>query len=299
MSNYDTAVLNDSPIVYYRFEETSGTPTDETGTTSVSTTTGIPNLDTSSKTGELGSAVRFAGDDWYVLDTTISSLGIDGSKSRTIECWAFIELFDNAGALWDFGGNGGTDAEDFSLRTWDGDNKLKLQLWGVDITFTSSQTLLNTWRHFVVTYDGSTVRVLIDTVEEASGSRSLSTLGTENARIGIWQDESVGLTGKVDEVAVYDYVLSDSRIQAHFTASTFSGNFSGTVEGETAGSTIAALVRAYREDTGAFVDEFQMDGTQSSYSLNTGVNTTHTIVALPPDGSGLPARVKHDISPSQ
>lgn len=71
---------------------------------------------------------------------------------------------------------------------------------------------------------------------------------------------------------------------------------SGNVKDAT-GSNAARLVRAYREDTGAFAGETTSNGTTGNYSISTEYDGAHTLVFYPAGGESLPALVLRGVVP--
>ena len=71
---------------------------------------------------------------------------------------------------------------------------------------------------------------------------------------------------------------------------------SGTVTGST-GSHVARVIRAQREDTGAYVGGAISDATTGAYTITTEHPGEHTVVAYPVTGDGLPALVHHGVTP--
>jgi hypothetical protein len=78
-------------------------------------------------------------------------------------------------------------------------------------TFTVSNSK-NAWKHFVITYNGSTAKVYCDKVEVLSVG---VTLDTYRADLQLGRDNSGGdFTGKIDEFVVYSKALSTTEIAA-------------------------------------------------------------------------------------
>ena len=63
------------------------------------------------------------------------------------------------------------------------------------------------------------------------------------------------------------------------------------------GTFAARTVRAFREDTGAFVGTAVSDGTTGAYSITTADTSAHTLVAYPAGGEALPALVLRGVVP--
>lgn len=86
----------------------------------------------------------------------------------------------------------------------------------------SSPTTLsvNTLYHFAFVFDGTDKAIYIDGVEDVSGTYSHGTVGSDtHLSIGssTWST-SQGMTGRLEDVRVYDRALSAQEIEAIYTA---------------------------------------------------------------------------------
>ncbi len=71
----------------------------------------------------------------------------------------------------------------------------------------------NEWHHVAVTWDGTTQAVYVDGVCSCSIAPSLQPLDNpQELTIGCYPDASTSYTGSIDELRVYDRVLSPSEI---------------------------------------------------------------------------------------
>jgi len=132
---------------------------------------------------------------------------VTGAKSRTIEVWAKIDKFNNAGLFR--AGTGGT-GKDFSLRTTTTVDQFRAQLWGGgDFNFTFSGAQGN-WHHYAMVYNGTTVSVYIDGNLIASKNSVLNTPSVD-FQVGRWQ--GAFLFGQLDEIRVWDKALSPVTIK--------------------------------------------------------------------------------------
>lgn len=75
---------------------------------------------------------------------------------------------------------------------------------------------VNRWYHIAATYDGSTMRIYVDGVEQASRSTSGSiSVFSEDLKIGEgFNNGSANFNGQIDEVRIWDIARSPSEIQA-------------------------------------------------------------------------------------
>lgn len=216
--SYSASVLADSPVAYYRFEETAGTTAaDSSGNGNTGTYVNGPLLGQASSP-RLGRAVRFDGlDDYVDLARTIGG-------TFTIEAWVNTsapsrtgpQAYVGDGIVWsDVGGA----ANDFILA---GLNDHAAFFTGNPDTTVEGTTRITTgaWRHLVATRtQGGTMEVWVDAVLQASGPTNGSVLDA-NPRIAIGGNvlDSRFFDGLIDEVALYTTALPPARIQAHFLA---------------------------------------------------------------------------------
>ncbi len=85
----------------------------------------------------------------------------------------------------------------------------------------NSQVLVNgSTYHFVVTYDGATLRLYVNGIERGSGTASTRSIPAHAnpLRLCAFSGGGSGSTGTFDEPAIYNAALSASAVQAHFDA---------------------------------------------------------------------------------
>ena len=221
--SYRDEVLADGPLAYWRFEETSGSPTaDETGNGNDGDVIGA-NLDVD---GAVGSGAAFDGtDDWInpggpiypdnqgavsleafvyipsVVGGTKVVLGLSSSDNNTHAILGMSDELDSTQRLFFDRRSSGTltrvYAADFSIP-------------------------LDTWVHIVGTTDASNnAAIYVQGVERATGTIQSSATTYDRSGIGVLNRGTGRVDwwpGRIDEVAVYDYELSGARIQAHYDA---------------------------------------------------------------------------------
>src|SRR5262249_36109296 len=77
------------------------------------------------------------------------------------------------------------------------------------------------WHHIVGTFDGSTERVYVDSKKVAEALGGAFPNGTSTLTVGhegCLPCNSDSFKGDVDELAIYDKVLIDAQITAHYAA---------------------------------------------------------------------------------
>jgi len=209
-SLYAATVLADTPQGYWRLGEASGNALDSSGNGRTGTVSGGVTQ---------GQAGALPGNGCYLFD------GVDGTRVRvvglvvpavySIECWvnAAVGPVDRGLAgcwrtsqgafLWIAPGSG------FFAAAHNGSPHL-----------TGTLGLNGQWRHVVSTYDGTTLRLYVDGVENTNAARAaLVTPAATDFEIGTYaQDTGINFTGRIDEVALYGTALSPARVQAHYNA---------------------------------------------------------------------------------
>ncbi len=104
----------------------------------------------------------------------------------------------------------------------DASNRFKLFVVNGSIVIEST-TLYNDdeWHHVMGVYDGATLRLYVDGVEEDSVGVSITTLNQYDTAIGNTSDGSVShhmeATAYVDDVAIYSHELGTVRVAEHYS----------------------------------------------------------------------------------
>ena len=140
------------------------------------------------------------------------SEGLDAVSELTIELWANINLVNNATfaakATWD---------SSFHSHLWTGD----MIYWGFNVSDrinTPAGTIIaGEWAHFVLQYDGpgSMWRIYKDGEEVAAGPATIEEIPDTDVNLSIGGRDLGGASvdGIIDEVAVYNKVLSEEEIR--------------------------------------------------------------------------------------
>ena len=232
-ANYQDEVVADDPFLYYRFNETTGdVALDSSGNGHDGEYFGVE-LGVASAGDSLGTAARFDGQSALV---NVPILDFE-SETLTIETWLNVDYI-----------LGGCCTSIFSPTGWQpgwlhynlgepGRVEFALNSGGPNDRWTFDDSLpLEEWAHVVSTYDAgeACARIWINGEEvefdiPTFDSPQAVTLIVE-AQIGAWQDSRY-LAGAIDEFAIYNSVLSEERIVAHYNAAMGSdvlGDFDGS-----------------------------------------------------------------------
>nr|WP_256867904.1 LamG-like jellyroll fold domain-containing protein [Halorientalis salina] len=248
-------------LTYYPFDGTGSTAVDVTSSGHDGTVTNV-NQGTS---GIFGNAYEFDGDEGFVEDSDADAY-LNGNDELTISAWVEADSVGNNMGIISGGEPDGSD-DKIALRHdeegADGecDSCYKAGVTTSDNSETNVETWWDTqsddWRHVVFTWDGSSgdLKMYFDGSEARLSSTETGT-GTlqdvETLLVGQGpKDEgaSDGWDGKIDEVRIYDRVLSDSEAQGLYNAR---NQGSMTTGWKTAGSTISSnLELEYSADIGS------------------------------------------------
>jgi hypothetical protein len=222
-SAYAAAVLADSPLAYYRFDDTGSVAKDETGAHDGTYKGSVPHVAGAIVT-ETGKAAFFDGSTYVDVGDVLPFLG---DAPFTIEAWASpvagaTEPACIAAKSFAPGGLSGNISDGYTLYADTGTNKLNFARIANDVRSgpDGSGIANDRFTHVVATYDGTTAVIFVDgepTASQASGERLVPnskplTLGAGRGGIYCY------FHGALDEVALYGAALSAARIKAHYLA---------------------------------------------------------------------------------
>jgi hypothetical protein len=210
-------------MAWYKFDETSGTTAiDATNRGQDGAYNGSPTLNvTANGAASQGTAAAFNGSN-YMQATGL----YEKSSSVSAAAWVRLDGVDSLGSdvisLGDCfllrlnSGSSGAAAKYYNGSTW--------------ITATASQYVLNTgWHHFAAVLDGgSTLKLYIDGIEAAStaASGAISYTGQgANTRVASHANgfTNVDLTGRVDDVRIFNRALKPDEVFQIYRGSRISG----------------------------------------------------------------------------
>jgi|GEM_PF-6870403 len=224
---YDATVMGDNPVAYWRLGEAPGSPTvaDLTGHGHTGTPlNGVLLGQLGALLGDLDTAARFDGSNDKIDVAFAAALN---PPSFTVECWARV-----------MGGAGNyrspiTSRDDAPQRGYIfyAEPGNRWQFWtgrtaGGWHQLNGPGAGFGEWYHLVGTYDGATQtkRFYVNGSLMATAVDGVNPNTARPLRIGAGATEGGGnywFNGLVDEVAVYDTVLSPDRIADHYRAGRF------------------------------------------------------------------------------
>lgn len=280
-ASYRQEVVADKPLRYYRLGESSGTTaTDAMASGNNGTYTASPTLAQSGAiSGDSDTAVLFASGSSQYVTANATSLPT-GAASWTIACW--LKVAGSPGStqtVMSFGLNSTSHgAPQFTI-----DSSRRIQLSDATTsTAVSAAISTGVFHHLVGTYDGSTLKFFLDGVAGATAAATVAIPGSGTfTTIGATAlaSPSQFLSGTVDEVVIYDSVLSATRITTLYQigTATFSGG-SLTTDKAYYAETVRAdtPLRYYRLDeaSGTTAYDAQVTGNNGTYTNSPTLGVT-------------------------
>lgn len=173
-------------------------------------------------TGSSAYSINLDGTDDYVDISSASSL-VNSVTAFSISLWY---KQDTAGGV--LIGSGTANSNGIWLQPYTDGNFYVVIRSGATNTLTATRPALNTWVHTVVTYDAGTIKLYL-TPDGGSTNVTTITNGPSTTSSTIGNDLSIGrlawntgnpfyLDGKVDEVAIFDTVLTASNVTSIYNS---------------------------------------------------------------------------------
>ncbi len=218
---YESAVLADAPLAYYRLGESSGTiAADASGHgLDASYVNGVSLGGPGALNGSSDTAAQFDGNDDYV---DLPDGFADFTNGVTLEIWIYPTANAQWSRLFDLGN--GTASDNILLSRYTTNNDLYLQIYNggsAGGNLRASGILdYNRWQHIVATVDASgNARIYRDGVLWTSGTiNAPNNVSRTSSFIGRGNSSDPYFAGGLDEAAVYNYVLPVDRIAQHYFA---------------------------------------------------------------------------------
>lgn len=221
---YDSVILSDSPVLYYKMDETSGTVLTDSGSAADNLTLGAS---TSFSQGALyvgGQSLKGIAGQWVGSNATASPSSIIGPPI-TVETW--IDYPGTSGNPYIFNyGNGGTRGYSIVIGgTTLNSNGTRLVAVNWGWNWKAASTTLSPGIHHVVAVSASagnwTFYVDGTSIGSVSNSGSINAL-TSDAMNVCYPNTGVCITRQA-ATAVYASALSAARVSAHYAAGTAVG----------------------------------------------------------------------------
>lgn len=203
------------PLAYWKFDETSGsTAVDSSGNGHDGS---YDNGVTLTETGVRGYASRFDGSNDVVTVPGSSALNLSGSMS--VGCWVKSEV-----SSWNAPACLVSKRSQFIIHPQAGTTNIHFyaHLDGNWQYVTVDVGKIDRWRHYVGVYDQTTGDLKFYVDGELKGTENFgagAALTSDNGNLTIGQDDgnaSRTLNGCIDDVVLYDRVMTDEEIAEHY-----------------------------------------------------------------------------------
>ncbi|QIK84194.1 PKD domain-containing protein [Sanguibacter sp. HDW7] len=278
---YGAAVYGDSPELFWRLAETSGTTVADSsrsgqpGTLGGTVTYGVAGAlaDVQNAAFRFGTPARI-----------VASRQVGNPTSFSTEAW-FRTTSTQGGRIVGFGNSTGTTSTSYDRHTYmQDDGRIVFGVYrGAEFRATSAQAYNDgQWHHVVSSLGGSGMRLYVDGVLVGTNPQTRAENYVGWWRVGgdnTWGSSSQTLAGDIDEVAVYARQLSDATVASHHAVG------SGTVPNETPTAAFSADVTELSVALDASGSD-DPDGTIASYAWDlgdgqsaTGKTPSHTYAA--------------------
>lgn len=227
LSNYATVVLADSPVGYWRLNETNGATAANLGTAGNAINAGYVNSPTLNQEGPMagGKSIRLNGSNQYV--SVSDNVAIRAWPSGiTVELWA-----KSNSATWNNSGYFVSKRNSFVFHPNAGGKSVNFYVYTnnwYSATFTIPGNITD-WHHWVGTFDGSVIRLYVDGQQVATTNHTGTIASDSGPMVFGWDDGQAGryFDGSIAEVAVYPTALSAPTILQHYNEGMTSCNLAG------------------------------------------------------------------------
>jgi hypothetical protein len=234
---YAQSIISDTPVAYYRLDDAGTTMYDATnnrinGKYGSAITKRVSSL----VANTADTAATFPGGAWSANSiATVPQNTLLQPAAITIEAW-IKEATANSGAYVDLVSYGPQSGQGYSMQISPSNTiTVFLKTTGTPSSITlSGATVLTagTVYHVAATYDGTYAKLYVNNYLDASvsttGNIDYSGISTYGLALGATQSTTrTVFNGTMDEVAIYDHALLDTRIYAHYTTTSWTSNQAG------------------------------------------------------------------------
>lgn len=223
---YQSVIIADTPIGYWRFEETSGNVAGDTMGNNNGAIVGSVALGILGALSDSSRAARFSYTDPGYIDLMLNSINTTPGQLVSVEFWmrwsgsgtGLMPFGFDPYGLWLFYG---PNPSEFGFNTGNGDR------YGIGGPPVSSLT--NNWVHIVavmvnmaapsdITKSKLYINGVPQTLSQTAGLPVVRQV-TPKFRISSWaQDTDLAFDGDLDEFAVYNFELTPAQISRHYQA---------------------------------------------------------------------------------
>ena len=207
-------------VAAYGFEEANGTQVvDSSGGANTGTVSGA----TRTPSGRFGAALAFDGvNDWVTVNDANS---LDLTTAMTLEAWVFPTVTPSGWRTLIAKEASGRLCYYLHAGTDNGNRPAAGVYVGADrVLYGTTTAATNAWTHLAATYDGQQQRFYVNGAQVASRSQTGASLTSTSAlRIGGNGPFGEFFAGRIDEVRIYNRVLTATEIQTDMNRAVVGG----------------------------------------------------------------------------
>lgn len=225
---YHSLVQADAPYAYYRLDEADAAVAIADSSGNARTGTGNA-FQSSASSGVTDPPVKSSNHNGATNNRHVDC-GFKNASLRsavTIECWVNQAVRTNARAVGLNDGNTANIGMSLGTQNTSGTLYWEATINGTYRSYGGTTTIsASAWHYLVVTFDGNLVKLYVDgSLDNTSAAFGpavsiVNVAGVGNYDIGRARSDSAAnqWNGQTDEVAFYDYALSQAQITAHWGA---------------------------------------------------------------------------------
>lgn len=206
-AEYIAAVLQDTPIAFWKMQDASGNPVDSSGNGfDMTSVTGTPDYQQAGPMSDFG--IHFGAGEFTTRSTHVST----ATDNFTMEVWVYpISIGADGRTLFNNGTSNATQSFGIAVNT----TALFVYVAGTVVGNTSAVSLpLSTWSHVAVKRSSNWTYYYNGAIDTANATLTAPVSVTGTVQIAAGNNFDL----RVAYVAVYETALSDARILAHYQA---------------------------------------------------------------------------------
>lgn len=188
-------------VSLWHFDETSGNWADSGPAGNTLTASGAGR-----GAGRFDAGLSLSSSSW-AQNVAPSSLP-SGNSARTIEAWVNLTSTVGTQGLVSWGAGGASNFNRFRVSS----RRLGVDFGGASVRF-SPDLSTGAWHHVAMTWDGTEARFYADGVRIGTQAFGVQATGAGTLYVGA-TDQGAGLRGRLDEVRILSYAMTDSEVAA-------------------------------------------------------------------------------------
>jgi hypothetical protein len=211
VSAYSDLILSRSPVAYWQLDETSGATAYDAASSYDLTFSGTPTF-SEAPLITIGTSITDARTN---VSASALPASLQGNNPKTVELWYYIPS-GSSGVKVLFGMGSYVSNQGVVLQ-WNSPTEITFVFLSNDLLVSGLPDITGV-HHIVGVFDGGKQYLYLDGVKIGERAATTNT-GSGGFRIGGYSgNESFPYTGNIDEVAVYDYALTQQQIVENFQA---------------------------------------------------------------------------------